>query len=170
MTQKTPQLFQLFLSIFAIYAVINGFPDECLIVPLFCLVCMFFVGKHDPAFVQSTNGQSGQNELLANAWASKEGEVDNFKTSSHNPCVVLHCWSVFHRPHNEHQAASEQKTCLLQAPMYCAEGRQSWLPSRNRNAGACRSSPEISEIAAWEALAQSVVRNSVGTDQLWLLG
>jgi len=55
MTTKTLELFQLFLSIFAIYSVISGFPNEYLIVPLSCLVCMFFVGKHTPTLSESTN-------------------------------------------------------------------------------------------------------------------
>ena len=55
MTKMTLQLFQLFLSTFAIYSVINGFPNEYLMVPLFCLVCMFFVGKHTLTLSEGTN-------------------------------------------------------------------------------------------------------------------
>jgi hypothetical protein len=46
MRRMTILLFQLFLSIFAGYAVIYHVPNENLLVPLICLVTMFFVGKH----------------------------------------------------------------------------------------------------------------------------
>jgi hypothetical protein len=39
-------LFQLFLAIFAGYAVMYEVPNEYLLVPLLCLVAMFFLGKH----------------------------------------------------------------------------------------------------------------------------
>ena len=63
MTTKTLQLFQLFLSIFAIYSVISGFPNEYLIVPLICLICMYFVEKHNFPLAESTNVQNNQAEL-----------------------------------------------------------------------------------------------------------
>ena len=46
MRRMTFLLFQLFLAIFAGYAVIYHVPNENLLVPLICLVTMFFVGKH----------------------------------------------------------------------------------------------------------------------------
>jgi hypothetical protein len=42
-------LFQLFLAIFAAYAVMHNVPNENLFVPLTCLVTMFFLGKHPQA-------------------------------------------------------------------------------------------------------------------------
>ena len=66
MTQKTLPLFQLFLALFASYTIINDFPNESLIVPLVCLVCMLFLGKHDPAFEKSDDFQKGQAELCVN--------------------------------------------------------------------------------------------------------
>jgi len=45
----TVLLFQLFLAIFAGYAVIHAVPDENLLVPLTCLVTMFLLGKHPQA-------------------------------------------------------------------------------------------------------------------------
>jgi hypothetical protein len=42
-------LFQLFLSIFAVYAVLYDVPNEYLFVPLTCLVAMFFLGRHPKA-------------------------------------------------------------------------------------------------------------------------
>jgi hypothetical protein len=42
-------LFQLFLSIFAVYAVLYDVPNEYLFVPLLCLVAMFFLGRHPKA-------------------------------------------------------------------------------------------------------------------------
>lgn len=49
MRRVTLMLFQLFLSIFAIYAVLYDVPNEYLFVPLCCLVAMFFLGRH-PTF------------------------------------------------------------------------------------------------------------------------
>lgn len=46
MRRLTLMLFQLFLSIFAIYAVLYDVPNEYLFVPLCCLVAMFFLGRH----------------------------------------------------------------------------------------------------------------------------
>ena len=39
-------LFQLFLAIFAAYAVMYGVPNKSLLVPLTCLITMFLLGKH----------------------------------------------------------------------------------------------------------------------------
>ena len=49
MRRMTFLLFQLFLAIFASYAVIYHFPSENLSVPLTCLVAMFLLGKHPQA-------------------------------------------------------------------------------------------------------------------------
>ena len=49
MRRITFLLFQLFLAIFASYAVIYHFPNENLLVPLTCLIAMFLLGKHPQA-------------------------------------------------------------------------------------------------------------------------
>jgi hypothetical protein len=49
MRRMTFLLFQLFLAIFALYAVIYGLPNENLLVSLTCLVTMFLLGKHPQA-------------------------------------------------------------------------------------------------------------------------
>ncbi|MEJ2235728.1 MAG: hypothetical protein P8X67_17590 [Syntrophobacterales bacterium] len=49
MRRLTLMLFQLFLSVFAVYAVLYDVPNEYLFVPLFCLVAMFFLGRHSTA-------------------------------------------------------------------------------------------------------------------------
>ena len=49
MRRITFLLFQLFLAIFASYAVIYCFPNENLLVPLTCLIAMFLLGKHPQA-------------------------------------------------------------------------------------------------------------------------
>jgi peptidoglycan/LPS O-acetylase OafA/YrhL len=49
MRRITLLLFQLFLGIFAAYAVLYDVPNEYLIVPLICLVCMYFLGRHPEA-------------------------------------------------------------------------------------------------------------------------
>ena len=46
MKRITLLLFQLFLGIFAAYAVLYDLPNEYLIVPLICLVCMYVLGRH----------------------------------------------------------------------------------------------------------------------------
>jgi hypothetical protein len=46
MRRITLLLFQLFLSLFAGYAILYDVPNEYLIVPLLCLLCMFFLGRH----------------------------------------------------------------------------------------------------------------------------
>jgi hypothetical protein len=46
MRRITLLLFQLFLALFAGYAVLYDVPNEYLLVPLLCLVCMFFLAKH----------------------------------------------------------------------------------------------------------------------------
>jgi hypothetical protein len=49
MRRLTLMLFQLFLGIFAVYAVLYDVPNEYLFVPLLCLVAMFFLGRHPKA-------------------------------------------------------------------------------------------------------------------------
>jgi hypothetical protein len=49
MRRMTLLLFQLFLAIFAGYAVVYDLPNKYLVVPLLCLVAMFFLGKHPQA-------------------------------------------------------------------------------------------------------------------------
>ena len=44
MRRMTLLLFQLFLAIFAGYAVMYDLPNKYLVVPLLCLVAMFFLG------------------------------------------------------------------------------------------------------------------------------
>ena len=55
MRRLTLMLFQLFLSIFAVYAVLYDVPNEYLVVPLFCLVAMFFLGRHPSASSKSSH-------------------------------------------------------------------------------------------------------------------
>ena len=52
MRRMTFLLFQLFLAIFAGYAVMYDVPNKYLFVPLLCLVAMFFLGKHPQASPQ----------------------------------------------------------------------------------------------------------------------
>jgi hypothetical protein len=46
MRRITLLLFQLFLALFAAYAILYDVPNEYLVVPLLSLVCMFFLGRH----------------------------------------------------------------------------------------------------------------------------
>ena len=59
MRRITFLLFQLFLGVFAGYAVIYDLPNEALIVPLVCVVCMYFLGRH-PA----SSRKSGQDKVV----------------------------------------------------------------------------------------------------------
>jgi len=59
MRRITLLLFQLFLGIFAGYAVLFDVPNEYLIVPLICLVCMYFLGRHP-----ETSSKSGQEKVM----------------------------------------------------------------------------------------------------------
>ena len=63
MRRLTLMLFQLFLAIFAIYAVLYDVPNEYLFVPLFCLVAMFFLGRHP----KQTSAESRQDRIMADA-------------------------------------------------------------------------------------------------------
>ena len=60
MRRLTLMLFQLFLSIFAVYAVLYDVPNEYLFVPLCCLVAMFFLGRHP-----SANSERKRETILA---------------------------------------------------------------------------------------------------------
>lgn len=62
MRRLTLLLFQLFLAVFASYAVLYDVPNEYLIVPLVCLAGMFFLGRHPDA-----SAKSGQQKLVADA-------------------------------------------------------------------------------------------------------
>jgi hypothetical protein len=55
-------LFQLFLAIFAAYAVMYGVPNKNLLVPLTCLITMFLLGKHPQARTEIIIGR--MEELL----------------------------------------------------------------------------------------------------------
>ena len=59
MRRLTLLLFQLFLALFAAYAVLYDVPNEFLIVPLLSLVCMFFLGRHP-----STSPKESQQKLV----------------------------------------------------------------------------------------------------------
>lgn len=54
MRRMTLLLFQLFLAIFAGYAVLYDVPNEYLFVPLLCLICMFFLSKHEASSTRRT--------------------------------------------------------------------------------------------------------------------
>jgi len=58
MRRMTLLLFQLFLAVFAGYAVLYDVPNHYLLVPLLCLVCMFFLGRY-----QDSASKRGQKEL-----------------------------------------------------------------------------------------------------------
>jgi hypothetical protein len=50
MTEKTLPIFQLFLAIFAVYAILDHTGNYHLLVPFFCLTGMFFVGREEVDF------------------------------------------------------------------------------------------------------------------------
>lgn len=52
MRRMTLLLFQLFLAVFAGYAVLYDLPNQYLLVPLLCLACMFFLGRHQASSVK----------------------------------------------------------------------------------------------------------------------
>ena len=52
MKQKTLLLFQLFLAVFAIYAVLKYSGNQRLLVPLTCLFTMFVLGKVETAVAE----------------------------------------------------------------------------------------------------------------------
>jgi Ca2+/Na+ antiporter len=47
MRSNTQLLFQLLLSIFTIYSMLENIINYHLLVPLFCLVAMYFVGRYE---------------------------------------------------------------------------------------------------------------------------
>ena len=62
MRRFTLMLFQLFLAIFAIYAILYDVPNEYLFVPLLCLVAMFFLGRHP-----KTSTEARPEKIMADA-------------------------------------------------------------------------------------------------------
>jgi len=50
MTEKTLPIFQLFLAIFTIYALLDHTGNYHLLVPFFCLTGMFFIGREEVDF------------------------------------------------------------------------------------------------------------------------
>lgn len=62
MRRLTLMLFQLFLAIFAVYAVLYDVPNEYLFVPLLCLVAIFVLGRHP-----ESSSESRQEKVLADA-------------------------------------------------------------------------------------------------------
>jgi hypothetical protein len=62
MRRATLLLFQLFLALFAGYAVLYDVPNEYLIVPLLCLVCMLFLGRHS-----DSSSKRNQQKLVLDA-------------------------------------------------------------------------------------------------------
>jgi hypothetical protein len=65
MTEKTLLIFQLFLAIFAIHALLDHVYH--LLVPFFCLTGMFFVGREEVAFkkVSEEVSHHSQKEAIA---------------------------------------------------------------------------------------------------------
>ena len=47
MGRRTILLFQLFLALFAVLAVLYDLPNKYMVVPLLCLLCMFLLGRHE---------------------------------------------------------------------------------------------------------------------------
>ena len=64
MRRLTLLLFQLFLAVFAGYAVLYDVPNEYLIVPLLCLVCMFFLGRYS-----DSSSKGSKRKLMTYSWA-----------------------------------------------------------------------------------------------------
>jgi len=62
MTEKTLLIFQLFLAIFTIYALLDHTGNYHLLVPFFCLTGMFFVGRHEVAFKKISEEVSHQSQ------------------------------------------------------------------------------------------------------------
>jgi hypothetical protein len=51
MRRRTLLLFQLFLALFADYAILYDVPDAYSVVPLLCLGCMYLLGRH-PVYLE----------------------------------------------------------------------------------------------------------------------
>ena len=62
MTKITLFIFQLFLAIFAIYALLDHTGNYHLLVSFFCLTGMFFVGRHEVAFKKISEEVSHQSQ------------------------------------------------------------------------------------------------------------
>ena len=68
MRPNTLLSFQLLLSIFAIYSMLENIINYHLIVPLFCMVAMFFVGRYEGEKRQKISEQvHNQRKELATA-------------------------------------------------------------------------------------------------------
>ena len=65
MTKKTFLTFQLFLAIFAIYALLDHTGNYHLLVPFFCLTGMFFVGREEVSFKKISEEVSHQSQKEA---------------------------------------------------------------------------------------------------------
>ena len=65
MKQKTLLLFQLFLAVFAIYAVLKYSGNQRLLVPLTCLFTMFVLGKVETAVAEKD--KKDQNKKICTA-------------------------------------------------------------------------------------------------------
>ena len=85
MRRLTLMLFQLFLAIFAIYAVLYDVPNEYLFVPLLCLLAMFFLGRHP-----KTSSESRQDRIMADAWVP----IPQLLCSSSRPPLIFAICSV----------------------------------------------------------------------------
>jgi len=79
MKQKTILLFELFLLIFAIYALMKYSGSQRLLVSLACLVGMFVVGKVETSFTEPSKRENGQSDDMS--------KKDDAKTTSQ----VLNC-------------------------------------------------------------------------------
>ena len=75
MKQKTILLFELFLLIFAIYALLKYSGGQRLLVSLSCLVGMFVVGKVETSFTERSKHENGQSDDMS----KKDGTKTKFK-------------------------------------------------------------------------------------------
>ncbi len=75
MKQKTILLFELFLLIFAIYALLKYSGSQRLVVSLSCLVGMFVVGKIETSFTERSKQENGQSDDMS----KKDGTKTKFK-------------------------------------------------------------------------------------------
>jgi hypothetical protein len=75
MKQKTILLFELFLLIFAIYALLKYSGSQRLLVSLSCLVGMFVVGKVETSFTEPSKRENGQSDDMS----KKDGTKTKFK-------------------------------------------------------------------------------------------
>ncbi len=77
MKQKTLLLFQLFLAVFAVYAVLKYSGNQRLYIPLTCLFTMFLVGKVETAVTEKDKKDEKQR-----AKAGKGAEEEGSNTST----------------------------------------------------------------------------------------